>query len=430
MVTTMPMNVLLPHVKRNALPEGFLDAPEIGHVSVITEPGHRQRYGPDVDVHLVESIQDVEQVRRATMRILGERELHRVLAPFELSVPVAGYLRSYLGLPGLGFETANLFTNKYLMKRRAAAAGLPVAAFRVAYALADVPRKADEIGWPVVIKPVLGGGSLDVVVLDSPDAFAHFCASPAAESIKRLNIPLIVEKYVELEAEYTCNGIVHDGEVVFAATLRYPVPLLGCPAGFNASYVLAPDHPDLAEILDVHARTVRAFGLRAGVTHMELLKSKGGLLAGEIACRPPGGGIPEGIRLQYGVDIWRAFRETSLGLEPDIRSTERDGLIVNYLLPIKPGRIVRLSTAADLATIPSVVRVDMHKQVGDVMRDRVGHSATAGVVHLCVRDEAEVWSRMQELAERYVLDVEEEDGASGPAAMPDPKEDRCCALTA
>src|SRR5205814_2069912 len=214
------------------------------------------------------------------MRILGERELHRVLAPFELSVPVAGYLRSYLGLPGLGFETANLFTNKYLMKRRAAAAGLPVTAFRVAYALADVPRKADEIGWPVVINPV---------------------------------------------------------------------PLRGCPAGFNASYVLPPDHPDLAEILDVHARTVRAFGLRAGVTHMELLKSKGGLLAGEIACRPPGGGIPEGIRLQYGVDIWRAFRETSLGLEPDIRSTERDGLIVNYLLPIKPGRIVRLSTAADLA---------------------------------------------------------------------------------
>src|SRR5215472_4355716 len=52
-VIMMAQNILLPHVKRNVLPEGFLDAPEIGRVSVITEPGHRQRYGPDVDVHLV-----------------------------------------------------------------------------------------------------------------------------------------------------------------------------------------------------------------------------------------------------------------------------------------------------------------------------------------------------------------------------------------
>ncbi len=433
----MAMNVLLPHVKRNVLPKGFLDAPELGRVSVITEPGHLQRYSPDVDVRLVESILDVEQVRRTTMQILGERDLHRVLSPFELSVPVAGYLRSYFGLPGMSFETANLFTNKYLMKRRAAAAGLPVTAFRVAYTLADVLPKANELGWPVVVKPVLGGGTLDVVVLDSSDALTHFRASAASEPIKRLDIPLIVEKYVELEAEYTCNGIIHDGEVVFAAVLKYPFPLLGCPAGLNASYVLPPEHPDRAEILDLHARTVHAFGLRSGVTHMELLKSRDGLLAGEIAGRPPGGGIPGGIRLQYGVDIWRAFRETSLGLAPDVRLTEREGLLVNYLLPIKRGRIVRLSTAADLAAVPSVVRVDMYKRVGEVMRDRVGASAAAGVVHLSVRDEAEVSIRMRQLAERYVLEVEEEDDAidrtSRPTAMqdsPGSKEDPCCALTA
>ena len=408
-MTAVAMNVLLPHVKRNVLTEGFLDAPEIGHVSVITEPGHWQRYGPDVDVHLVDNVQDVEQVRRTTMRILGERELHRVLAPFELSVPVAGYLRSYFGLPGLGFETANLFANKYLMKRRAAAAGLPGTAFRVAYTLADVPSKADELGWPVVIKPVVGGGGLDVVVFDGPDAFAHFCASPDAEPITRLTVPLIVEQYVELEAEYNCNGIVHDGEVVFAAALRYPLPLLGCPAEFNASYTLPPGHPDRAEILDLHAQTVHAFGLRSGVTHMELLKTRDGLLAGEIACRPSGGGIPEGIQLQYGVDIWRAFRETSLGLRPEVRPTEREGLLVSYLLPIKPGRIARLSTAAELAAIPAVLRVDMHKQVGDVMRDRVGSSAATGVVHLRVRDEADVSGRILELAERYLLEVEEDD---------------------
>jgi len=404
----MAWNVVLPHVRRNVLPQSFLQAPEIGRVSVITEPGHVQHYSLDVDVHLVDSILDVEQVRKTMMRILRGYHVDRVLAPFELSVPAAGYLRSCFGLPGMDFETANRFTNKYLMKRRAVEAGIAVTDFRIAYSLADVSPTAEQLGWPVVIKPVLGGGTLDVTILDSADSLARFAASPAAESLKRIDIPLIVEKYVEVEAEYNCNGVIHHGEVVFAAALKYPYPMLGCPTGLNASYTLPPDHPDLPGILDLHERTVRAFGLTSGVTHMEILKSRQGLLAGEIACRPPGGGIPGGVRLGYGVDIWRAFRETSLGLEPEIRLRQREGLLMNYLLPIRQGRIVRLSTAADLAAVPSVVRVDMYKRVGDVMRDRVGASAAAGVVHLSVRDEAEAWHRMNQLAERYVLEVEEE----------------------
>ena len=407
----MPQNTVLPHVRRNVLPDGFLNAPELGQVAVITEPGHRQRYGSDIDVHLVDSIGDLDQVRRATMRILATRDLHRVLAPFELSVPVAGDLRSYFGLPGPGFEQAGLFSNKYLMKRRAAAAGLPGTDFRLAASLADVRPKAAELGWPVVMKPVVGGGSLDVIVLDSPVAFACFCASPAAESIRQLTVPLIVERYVRLEAEYHCDGIVHDGQVVFAAASKYLSPMLGCPPGLNGSHTLPADHRDRAEILDLHQRTVRAFGLTSGVTHMEFLKTTGGLLAGEIAARPAGAGIPETIWLQYGVDIWRAFLKTSLGLAPKIRPAENPGLLLNYLLPIKPGRITALSTAADLAAIPSVLRVDLYRRVGDVMRDRVGSSAAAGVVYLSVRDEAEAARRVTELAGRYVLEVEESDDA-------------------
>ncbi len=68
----------------------------------------------------------------------------------------------------------------------------------------------------------------------------------------------------------------------------------------------------------------------------------------------------------------------------------------------------------------------MYKRVGEVMRDRVGASAAAGVVHLSVRDEAEVSIRMQQLAERYVLEVEEEDDVVSKGS----KEDPCCALTA
>lgn len=401
-------DVLIPHVRRNVLPPGFLDAPELGRIAVVTEPGHRQRYGSEVDVRLVDSVLDLDQVRRATVGVLAGGPVQRVLAPFELSVPVAGYLRSYFGLPGPGFDAANLFANKYLMKRRASAAGLPGTAFRFAADLSDVVPKASELGWPVVVKPVVGGGALDVVVMSGPADHARFCASPAAASMRALDVPLIVEEYVELDAEYHCDAIVHDGAVVFAAVSKYVTPLLGCPAELNASYTLPAGHPDRAAILRLHAETVRAFGLRAGVTHMEFLRSGDRLLAGEIACRPGGGGIPDAVRLQYGVDVWRGFLDTSLGRRPDVRVTGRDGLLVTYLLPIRAGRIVRLSSAAELSSVPSVLRVDMHRRAGDVMRDRIGSSASAGVVFLSVRDEAEVSQRIRQLAERYVIEVEED----------------------
>jgi biotin carboxylase len=405
----LTMNILLLQTKFHLLPQGYLDAPEIERVAVITEPGHVQQYGPDADIHLVNSVHDLEQVRRATMEILSERELHGVLAPYEVMVPAAGYLRSYFGLPGVDFETANLFTNKYLMKRRAAAAGLPVTPFRVAYTLAGVDAEAERLGWPVVIKPVLGGGSIDVVILDSSEALARFATSPDSASIRGLTIPLIVEKYVEIEAEYTCNGIIHDGDVVFTATLKYPRPQLNCPYGFNAQFTLPPDHPDLPEILDLHERTVKAFGLRSGVTHMELLRSSTDLLVGEIACRPGGGGMCDGIQLQYGVDIWQALRETSLGLPPTVRMTERAGLVLTYQLPVKSGRIVALSAASEFEDIPGVLRVDMWDKVGDENRGPIGTSSATGVVYLCARDEAEISQRMLEILDRYVVEVEDED---------------------
>jgi hypothetical protein len=230
---------------------------------------------------------------------------------------------------------------------------------------------------------------------------------------------LIVEQFVALEAEYHCDGIVHDGEVVFAAPSKYLAPMLGCPAHLNASYSLPAGHADYGEILDLHARIVDAFELEAGVTHMEVLKTTDGLLVGEIACRPGGGGIPEAIAVQHGVDLWRAFLETSLGIEPEVRVKERDGVLVQYLLPIKPGRITRLTSAAELNAVASVVRVDMYRQVGDVMRERVGSSAATGVVYLSVPDETQVAGRVADLAARYVLEVDQnEGGVDVEAAVP------------
>lgn len=96
-------------------------------------------------------------------RLPGREHLHRflkasslivpatsdaVLAPTEFGVASAGLLRSSYGIDGMGFETAHAFANKYVMKKKLASAGVPVAPFRPVHRLADLPSAADELGWP------------------------------------------------------------------------------------------------------------------------------------------------------------------------------------------------------------------------------------------------------------------------------------------
>lgn len=399
------MNVLLLHIKKNTLPRHVLQSPELADAIVITEPGHVQTYGAGVEIRLVDDVRNVERVRDVVLELMARRRIDRVFMPFELAQTVGGYLRSYFGLPGLGFDVTNNFANKYVMKQRYVAAGLPTARFGIAYGLGDVPRVAAELGWPVIVKPTLGGGTMDIAVFDSEDQFVAFTDSPAAESIKALDVPLIVEQFLTLDGEYHCDGIVHGGRVRFAAVAKYLAPLLDCPQDRNGSYFLPAGHPVRVPLLNLHQRAVTALGLDSGVTHMEFFKTAEGFLAGEIACRPAGGGIPEAIRLGYGVDIWQACLDTALGRAPVLDVVEHDGLVVNYHLPVTSGRIVALSSAEELRSLPGVLRVDMIKKVGDIVPERYNSSYTTGVVFLSVSDEAAVDDAIQTVARHYRLEV-------------------------
>ncbi|MFD7962852.1 hypothetical protein ACFV5J_18795 [Streptomyces zaomyceticus] len=375
------MNVLFVHVKNNLLPDHVRTAPEIGHLTVITEPGHAQRYGPEVDVRLVESIENPELLRLAVLELLRERRIDRIFAPFERGQAQAGYVRSYFGIPGTGPEVAHAFSSKYTMKELMREAGLPVTDFRLAPGLDQVAEAAAALGWPVVAKPMVGGGSMDVCVFTSAERFEEFAGSPGAEPIRALNCPLIVEKFVDIEAEYHCDGVVRGGEVLFAASSRYLAPVLGRGEVFGSMTLPAGD-PVRARMEELHAGAVAALGLTDGVTHMEFLETSEGLVVGEIACRAAGGGIPHALDLHSGVDVWRAGLQLELGLDPKVDPLPEDGVTVHCYLPLRPGRIVSMTGADELRALPCVIDVRILSRVGDVVPERLSSGAASALVFL------------------------------------------------
>ncbi|QMU70505.1 ATP-grasp domain-containing protein [Streptacidiphilus sp. P02-A3a] len=387
------------------LPARLLASELVGRVSVITEPPFAHCYGPGVRVRTVPSVDDLTAVCQAALAVFADGPVDAVLAPAEAGIAASGLLRSHYGVQGIGYQTANACSNKYAMKRALAAAGVPVAAFRPVYRLAEVPRAAAELGWPVVVKPSFGGGAFNVVELRSPHAFEAFAAGPGSAGLRAQRTPLLVESLVEMTAEYHCDAVVHEGEPLFAAVSRYHGPVLRTVGALNGSYPLPETHPDRPAALALLREVLAAVGLRSGVAHVELLRTETGLLVGEIACRPPGGGLVEGLALQYGVDLWQAFLETSLGLPPTLRPRRARRIVANSMLPAKPGRITAITPAEQLAALPGVLRVTMTRRVGDVVDADVYSTSSTGVVLFAVDREEQVPERLRDLARLYRLDV-------------------------
>jgi hypothetical protein len=401
------MHVLLVHVKKNRLPGHVLRSLDPRSLTVITEPGHVQRYEPETEVRLVDDVQDLERLRAAVLDLLRERTVDRVFMPFELGQAQAAFIRDFFGVPGLGFAEANALTNKYVMKLRLREAGLPQAAFTMAAGPEQIERAAETTGWPLIVKRAVGGGSIDVYRLDGPAQAREFASSPAADPLRHLTCPLVVESFVDITTEYHCDGVVVDGEVRFAKASEYFVPVLDHGEHFGTR--ILPDEAEIASsILDMHRRAVEATGLRSGVTHMEFFGTSEGLVASEIACRPAGGGIPHALALQTGVDLWQACLDTSLGRIPDTTGTaagDAEGSIAHWYLTVPAGRITAMTEESELRRIDGVVDVVTNYRVGDTVPALQNSASAAMLVFARVDGQADVDRLTKEIYGAYRVEV-------------------------
>ncbi|MBA0052852.1 ATP-grasp domain-containing protein [Streptomyces sp. AJS327] len=406
-----PLHVLLVCSRPRRPSPALLQHPAIGELSVVTEYGHVHDYGPDTAVATVRDVNDPEAVRRAAARLFARRPADAVLAPYETGLPAAGYVRSYYGLPGPGTETVGRFTNKLAMKRRLATAGLSLAPYVAAHSPRQARAAAAELGWPCVVKPAFGGGSKGVAVVEGPEALERYLA---ADRALPAGTPLLVEEFVPMAAEYHCDAVVERGEPRFACVSRYFGPPLGRPGALTGSRLLPGDHPERAELLELHRRAVTALGLEDGVTHLEVFRTAdGGTLLSEIACRPAGGPIPDMIEHRYGVDLWDTHVRFSLSLpsELPVARPESTTHTLNVLLPVRPGVITELTPAAELSALPGVRSVRMLHAVGDLVPEELYSASATGFVHAEVATDAEVDGLLAELAGRFTLRTKPVDGS-------------------
>ena len=133
---------------------------------------------------------------------------------------LAARLREELGLPGLTVQQTLPFRDKERMKQLLDAAGLRTPRHVAAGTVAGVWAAMDQIGFPLIVKPVDGAGSADTYRVDS--AAELDAILPSLRHVPQVS----VEEFIDGE-EFTYDTICAGGQVLVENICQYhPRPLM------------------------------------------------------------------------------------------------------------------------------------------------------------------------------------------------------------
>jgi len=225
----------------------------------------------------------------------------------------AARLRDLLGIPGQSTASALAYRDKVRMKRCWAQAGIPAAEHAALHTPGDLLAFADRVGYPIVVKPRAGMGSMRVQVLaDRAQARAWLAACFTHTEDGRS--PWMAEAYIH-GTMLQVDGVYRDQ----AAEVNWPTAvssLLECFQGQPVlSVTLAADDPLVPRVQHLVARALAALPdpQQPIVFHAEVwVDEHNTILMNEVAARIGGGQTRQIVELAFGVDLVRRYVECAV----------------------------------------------------------------------------------------------------------------------
>ncbi len=324
------------------------------------------------DRALVIDLADPEGSAAAVTALAARRPLDAVVAVDDQGVLIAALAARELGLPANAPEAVARTRNKAAMRTALAAApGVSQPPFRILNLGDDVVAAAEEVGWPVVVKPVSLSASRGVIRADDPPALES-----AAIRVRTIldgdghpkDEPILVEAYVP-GTEVAVEGLLRGGGLEVLALFDKPDPLTG-PYFEETLYVTPSRLPDdvQAAIATAVAEAAAAIGLTEGPVHAELRidpDNRPWLL--EVAARTIGGLCARTLRFASGVTLEELVLRHALGLPLDPRrETVAAGVM---MLPIpRAGRLVAVHGQEEARAVPGITALELSIRPGGTVR--------------------------------------------------------------
>ncbi|NNF06760.1 MAG: ATP-grasp domain-containing protein, partial [Candidatus Eisenbacteria bacterium] len=245
----------------------------------------------------------VQLVKEMTQQV----RIDQVECVWEPGMILAARIREALGLPGMTVEETVPFRDKEDMKRVLDEAGIRTPRHARANSVEEIQKAAEEIGFPLIIKPIAGAGSADTHRVNSKEELEKIL--PLVSHVPSMS----VEEFIDGE-EFTYDTICAGGEIVYENVCWYrPRPLTARQVEWISPQTVALR--DLGEErlqpgIKMGHDVIKALGYQAGYTHMEwFLTEKGEAVFGEIGARAPGARTVDLMNYVSDADLYTGWAE-------------------------------------------------------------------------------------------------------------------------
>jgi biotin carboxylase len=201
------------------------------------------------------------------------------------------------GITGIRSEDTEPLKKKSLMKHVFQRRGLPTARGGPVADLDEALQLAEELGYPVILKPDEGVGA------GAPTAWAALSSSHRCS--RSLAPGYLLEEFIDAPI-VTYDGLTdREGTIIFDNRLVYGEGLIEYTLGTDTFFYVSRSIPE--RLAEIGASLVAAFGIRRKFFHFEFFVRHGEYVPMEINSRPPGGPILDMMNFSVDGDLYRAW---------------------------------------------------------------------------------------------------------------------------
>ncbi|MEV4895130.1 ATP-grasp domain-containing protein [Nonomuraea sp. NPDC055795] len=285
-----------------------------------------------------------------------------VTSSSEYHIATAAEVARRLGLPHPDPGAIRACRDKAVQRAVLREAGVPSAAFAPARTPGTAVAAAQRIGFPVVVKPVAGSGS--VATRLCRDAAEVEAATHHVLNTDGLppQSAVMVEEYLR-GAEYSVETF--DDQVVGVTRKHLGAEPYFVEVGHDFPAPLDPAARAAAGEL-AHA-ALKALELCWGPAHVEIRYGAAGARIVEVNPRLAGGMIPRMVEEATGIDLIRHTVAKAAGRDEPLRPTRERAASIRFLVANEEGTLTGIDGTKDAGRVPGVVEVGLTRAPGQYL---------------------------------------------------------------
>lgn len=253
-----------------------------------------------------------EQTLPYIANLMRHIPIARIVPLDEFDLETAALAREHLRLPGLGQTATRFFRDKLAMREAAARAGIPVPEFSSVANHDALWQFLSTTEGPWLLKPRWSASAIGIHKFSSPND-----VWPLLEKLGDAATNHLVERFVPGDI-FHVEGITFNGNILFAAPHKYGQPPFDTmhAGGIFSTRALDRSTDEARALLEIHAATLHALGMTAGVTHSEFIRAHadGRFYFLETAARVGGAYIAEVVEHASGINPWIEWARIEVAL--------------------------------------------------------------------------------------------------------------------